>query len=82
MSDDLDEIIEAHSEECGLGKFNYISEAYPLPCMHLGGDNGCLHPAYSYNGRGTLDIGCGQGKVVFIRKIDYLNWKMTDGRDH
>ena len=75
---DLDEIVEAHSKECGLGEFDYMRRTYPFPCLHLSSDSDCTHPAY-IGSRSAHNIGCCRRKIIFIRKIDYLNWKMTDG---
>lgn len=77
----MDEIIEVPSGNCGLGGHNI--DTFILPCIYLAPDAvfKCSHPAYNpHSTMRKIDaVGCNARSIMFVRKIDYLNWKMTNG---
>lgn len=79
MNDDLNKIIEVPSLACGLGG-NSLG-TYTLKCVHIEQSGCCCHPLYNCTGEGIQDVGCNatNASIMFVRKIDYINWKMTNG---
>lgn len=77
--DDLNEVIEVPADTCGLGGYNI--HTFTLKCVHLQPSGDCRHPRFSRTGNGVHDVGCVRTSIMFVRKIDYINWKMSGGQD-
>lgn len=71
---DLDEIIEVPSEWCQLDPPRLQGPC--LRCVY-GRAPGveCTHPIRAL-GR---SVGCSDRDVMFLKRIEYLNWKLTGG---
>lgn len=67
----LEEVIEVPSEWCFLE-----DTETSLRCEYGRGNVDCAHPL-----RASRDsVGCSDRNVMFLKRIDYLNWKMSGGK--
>lgn len=70
-SEDLEEVIKVQAAWCRKGEVPTT-----LACVHWTESDGCTH-----DNRSSIPYSTDCAGVIHVKRLDYLNWKLTGGSD-